>query len=123
MRNVMLIARRELAAYLRTMSGYVIIAAVLFVLGVLFNAYAMAGTAKKSSDILADFFTVASGLTMICSVLALDAAARRRAPGGHHSAALQLAAQRPRDRARQISLVAGVSLHLSRDPLSTCRFW
>lgn len=69
MRNVMLIARRELQAYLRTMSGYVIIAAVLFVLGVLFNAYAMAGTAKKSSEIMADFFTVASGLTMVCAVL------------------------------------------------------
>jgi ABC-2 type transport system permease protein len=69
MNNVMLIARRELAAYLRTMSGYVIIAGVLFLDGLLFNAFAMAGTAKKSSEIIADFFTVSSGCTMTCAVL------------------------------------------------------
>ena len=69
MNNVILIARRELAAYLRTMSGYVIIAGVLFLCGLLFNAYAMAGTAKKSAEIIADFFTVSSGCTMTCAVL------------------------------------------------------
>ena len=71
MNNVTLIARRELAAYLRTMSGYVIIAGVLFLDGLLFNAYAMAGTAKKSSEIIADFFTVSSGCTMTCAACAL----------------------------------------------------
>jgi ABC-2 type transport system permease protein len=68
MRNVSLIARRELQAYLRTMSGYVIIAIVLFVTGLFFNAFAVPGTAKKSSEVLADFFTIASGMTMVCSV-------------------------------------------------------
>lgn len=68
MRNVSLIARRELQAYLRTMSGYVIIAVILFADGLLFNAFAVPGTAKKSSEVLADFFTITSGLTMICSV-------------------------------------------------------
>ena len=68
MRNVLLISRRELAAYLRTMSGYIIIAVMLFIDGLLFNAYAVPGAAKKSSEILADFFTLTSGITMIGSI-------------------------------------------------------
>lgn len=68
MQRVMLIARRELAAYLRTMSGYIIIAVMLFIDGLLFNAFAVPGTAKKSSEILADFFTMTSGITMVGAV-------------------------------------------------------
>ena len=68
MRNVSLIARRELAAYLRTSSGYVIIAVMLFIDGLLFNAFAVSGTAKKSSEVLADFFMLTSGITMIGAV-------------------------------------------------------
>ena len=43
-----LIARRELGAYLRTMSGYVIAAAVLFVNGILFNAFALGASTTAS---------------------------------------------------------------------------
>jgi ABC-2 type transport system permease protein len=68
MNNVMLIARRELGAYLRTLSGYVIIAALLFVDGLLFNAFAVAGTAKKSSEVLSDFFFFSSGITIFAAV-------------------------------------------------------
>jgi ABC-2 type transport system permease protein len=67
-KNVWLISRRELAAYLRTMSGYIIIAVMLFIDGLLFNAFAVPGTAKKSSEILGDFFTLTSGITMVGSV-------------------------------------------------------
>jgi ABC-2 type transport system permease protein len=67
-KNITLIARRELQAYLRTMSGYIIIAVMLFIDGLLFNAYAVPGAAKKSSEILADFFTLTSGITMVGSV-------------------------------------------------------
>ena len=69
MNPVLLIARRELAAYLRTMSGYVIIASLLFADGLLFNVFAMAGTAKRSSEVLANFFYLTSGCTMICAWL------------------------------------------------------
>lgn len=69
MRSVLLIARRELAAYLRTMSGYLIIAAMLFLDGIWFNVWAMSGTAKPSSDVLSDFFLYTGGWTMVCSVL------------------------------------------------------
>lgn len=68
MRNVLLIARRELAAYLKTMSGYVIIAVMLFIDGLLFNAYAVPGAAKRSSEIVADFFTLTSGITLVGTV-------------------------------------------------------
>ena len=68
MRNVTLITRRELQAYLRTMSGYIIIAVMLFIDGLLFNAFAVPGTAKKSSEVLADFFTLTSGITMVGAV-------------------------------------------------------
>jgi ABC-2 type transport system permease protein len=68
MRNVLLIARRELAAYLRTMSGYVIIAVVLFADGLAFNFFALPGVARKSSEVLGAFFWATSGLTMSCAI-------------------------------------------------------
>jgi len=68
MRNVSLITQRELQSYLRTMSGYIIIAVMLFIDGLLFNAFAVPGTAKKSSEVLADFFTLTSGITMVGAV-------------------------------------------------------
>jgi ABC-2 type transport system permease protein len=69
MRNVMLIARRELGGYLTTMLGYIVGAIALFLVAVLFNIYAVPGVAKKSSMVLSDFFIVASGLTMIAAAL------------------------------------------------------
>lgn len=68
MRTALLIARRELAAYLRTMSGYVIIAVVLAVDGLLFNAFAMGGPNKRSAEVLSLFFYFSSGTTMTASV-------------------------------------------------------
>jgi len=68
MRNVLLIARRELSAYLRTMSGYIIIAVMLFIDGLLFNSYAVPGAGKRSSEMVADFFTLTSGITLVGSV-------------------------------------------------------
>lgn len=69
MRNIWLIARRDLSAYLRTMTGYLIIAGVLFVDGLLFNGFALQGTAKTSSEVLSDFFYFTSGSTIFCAVL------------------------------------------------------
>jgi ABC-2 type transport system permease protein len=64
----LLIARRELASYLRTLSGYVIIAAVLAVDGLLFNAFALGGAGKRSSEVLSLFFYFSSGTTLIASI-------------------------------------------------------
>lgn len=69
MRNVLLIARRELAAYLRTMSGYIIIAGVLFVDGLMFNAFSLGTGTRTSSEVISDFFYFSSGSTMFCAVL------------------------------------------------------
>ena len=67
MNAALLIARRELGNYFRTWIGWIIIAAVLFVDGLLFNSYAM-GPDKKTTDVLATFFLCSSGVTMVSSV-------------------------------------------------------
>jgi ABC-2 type transport system permease protein len=62
-----LIARRELASYLRTWTGYIIVALALVVDGILFNVRAVDGE-KRSAEVLRLFFENTSGLTMIASV-------------------------------------------------------
>lgn len=68
MRAAGLIARRELGAWLGTLQGYVIIALVLAVDGLLFNTYALGGTSKRSTEVLSLFFLYSSGTTMVASV-------------------------------------------------------
>jgi ABC-2 type transport system permease protein len=68
MNATFLIARRELGAYLRSMTGYVIAAAVLVIDGLLFNAFALGGPDKLSSEVLSLFFYFSSGTTIIASV-------------------------------------------------------
>ena len=67
MRSTFLIMRRELAAYLRSMSGYIIAAIFLLVVGLLFNVLAMPGE-KLSSEVLSQFFFDTSGVIMVASV-------------------------------------------------------
>jgi len=69
MKPTLLIARRELAAYFRSWVGYVIIAGVWAVDGLLFNGYALGGEAKRSSEVLSLFIYFSSGTTMISSIL------------------------------------------------------
>jgi len=69
MRNVWLIARRELGGYLRTPSGYLIASATLLVSGLLFNTRAVGQGAKLSSQVLQDFLRDASGTTTVAAVL------------------------------------------------------
>lgn len=68
MSAVWLITRRELGGYFRTMTGFVIAAAVLIVDGILFNAFVMGSGDKRSAEVLAQFFYISSGTTMIASV-------------------------------------------------------
>jgi ABC-2 type transport system permease protein len=65
----LLIARRELATYLNTAWGWAILAAVLLIDGLLFNAFAMTDAPRYSADVLEDFFFFSSGTTMIAGVL------------------------------------------------------
>lgn len=68
----LLIARREIAFYLRSWTGYLIIALVLFLDGLLFNVLSLPGE-KRSAEVLASsnfgFFFNASGVTMIAAAL------------------------------------------------------
>lgn len=69
MRGMMLVARRELAAYLNSYWGYAVIAAVLVIDGLLFNAFALGNTAKYSSKVIEEFFYFSFGTTVIASIL------------------------------------------------------
>jgi ABC-2 type transport system permease protein len=76
-----LIARRELKAYLRTWTGYIIVAAILLVDGLFFNALCMTGE-KRSADVLKDFFYYTSGCTMVASIfLSMRLVAEERQTG------------------------------------------
>lgn len=69
MSNIGLIARRELGAYLRTPSGYMIASATLLVQGLMFNTRALGAGAKLSSQVLMDFLRDSSGTTTVAAVL------------------------------------------------------
>ncbi|HYV43266.1 MAG TPA: ABC transporter permease [Myxococcaceae bacterium] len=69
MRAMWLIARRELASYLRTLSGYVIIALVLFLLSLVFNAAILSNGEQRSSEVLSDYFRWASFFTVVVGLL------------------------------------------------------
>ncbi len=69
MSHILLIARRELAGYLRSPGGYIIAAALLLIDGLMFNSYAVGTGAKLSVRVLQDFFYITSGTTMIAAVL------------------------------------------------------
>lgn len=68
MSATLLIARRELGSYLRTWTGYIILALVLLVEGLLFNAFAMGRGSKLSSEVISDFFYFSSGITLVASL-------------------------------------------------------
>jgi len=68
MRIVWLVMKRELGAYFRSYMGYVILAVILLVDGILFNAYALGGGAKFSAEVLRNFFYFSSGTTMIAGI-------------------------------------------------------
>ena len=68
-RGALLVARRELGAFFNTVWGYAVVAAVLLLLGLAFNAFAMGSTPKLSTEVLEQFFYLASGFTMTAAVL------------------------------------------------------
>ncbi len=68
MRGMMLVARRELAAYFNSYWGWVVIAVILLIDGLLFNAWAMGDQPKYSSKVIEDFFFFSFGCTVIASL-------------------------------------------------------
>ena len=81
MNAVLLIARRELRGYLRTMTGWIIAAVLLLIDGLLFNAFALEGS-RRSTEVLTRFFYFASGPTMVAAIfLAMRLLAEERQLG------------------------------------------
>lgn len=68
MAKILLVARRELAAFFSTWSGYIVIFAALLLDGLLFNIFALGEGNKYSSDILRDFFFFSSGIGMVAGI-------------------------------------------------------
>jgi ABC-2 type transport system permease protein len=68
-KGILLVARRELVGYLRSPFGYIVLAAMLLIDGLLFYGFALSGTARLSADVLRDFFFYASGTTAVAAVL------------------------------------------------------
>jgi gliding motility-associated transport system permease protein len=68
MTAVLLIARRELGGYFRSMTGFVIAGLVLLIDGLLFNAFVLSGGEMYSADVLSNFFYISFGTTVIASV-------------------------------------------------------
>ena len=68
MNGIWLMAKRELQAYLNSMWGYVVVAAILLLDGILFNAYAVGDVPKYSSDVLEGFFYFSFGTTAVAAV-------------------------------------------------------
>jgi ABC-2 type transport system permease protein len=69
MKAILLLARRELAGFLNTWWGWAIMAMVLLIDGLFFNAFALKDTPQYSADVLENFFYFASGSTLIAGVL------------------------------------------------------
>ena len=67
-RGALLVARRDLSAYVNSIWGWIIVAAVLFLNGLMFNAFAMGDVPRYSHEVLEQFFFFSSGTTMIAAV-------------------------------------------------------
>jgi ABC-2 type transport system permease protein len=81
MRTTLLIARRELTSYLRSWTGYVIIALILFITGLLFNTYGL-GNELLSAQVLRTFFFFSSGtIAVACIPLSMRLLAEERQTG------------------------------------------
>ena len=69
MRQMLLVARRDLAGYLNSLWGYAVIAALLLIDGLLFNGFALGNQPKYSSKVIEDFFYLTFGTTIAASIL------------------------------------------------------
>jgi ABC-2 type transport system permease protein len=69
MTRVLLVARRELAAYLRSPLGYMVAAATLLIEGLVYMGLGLGSGTRLSADVLRFFFDVASWGTMIVSLI------------------------------------------------------
>ena len=69
MNAIALLARRELATYLNTVWGWVVLAGVLLIDGLLFNVFGLTERPRYSAEVLEDFFFYTSGTLIIAGLL------------------------------------------------------
>jgi ABC-2 type transport system permease protein len=69
MNSILLIARRDLGAYLNGLTGYVIVAAVLFLNGLAFESFSLARGSQYSHEVLEQFFFWTFGFTVTVALL------------------------------------------------------
>ncbi|MBJ94149.1 MAG: hypothetical protein CMP23_06675 [Rickettsiales bacterium] len=69
MSSIVLIAKRELRAHFKSLIGYVVIAALLLLDGLMFHAYALGDGKNLSSEVLREFFYYSSGMTGAAGIL------------------------------------------------------
>ncbi|MFB6374667.1 MAG: ABC transporter permease, partial [Bradymonadaceae bacterium] len=82
MKGLYLVIRRELAAYVNSIWGYIVVAAILVIDGLLFNAFALGTEARLSENVLRQFFYFSFGTTMVASILlTMPLIARERQSG------------------------------------------
>lgn len=68
MKKIWWIMGRDLSALLRSPIGYIILACALVIDGLLFNAWAVGGGQRRSSEVIEVFFYCASGTTLLACV-------------------------------------------------------
>lgn len=69
MRGILLVARRDFAAYVNTYWGWVIITVALLLDGVLFQAVGVTNTPQYSADVLKQFFYTHGGVSLAVGVV------------------------------------------------------
>ncbi len=69
MKGMMLVVRRDLSAYFNSMWGYLVVASILVIDGLLFNAYSLGTSARYSTKVLEEFFYFSFGTTMVAAIL------------------------------------------------------
>jgi ABC-2 type transport system permease protein len=69
MKQLLLDARRDLSAYFNSYWGFAVIAGVLMLDGLFFNAFAVGDQAKYSSKVIEDFFLFSFGMTNTAAIL------------------------------------------------------
>ncbi len=80
--KISLIAKRELASYFTTWTGYIVAAVALFIDGLLFNSFAIGSQPEYSAVVLDRFFYFASGVGMVAAIfLAMRLFAEERQTG------------------------------------------
>jgi ABC-2 type transport system permease protein len=68
MKGILLVARRDFWAYINTVWGWAILALALLLDGLLFNVFALTGSARYSADVLESFVMNTGGVGLAAAV-------------------------------------------------------